>query len=847
MKAVYTAILFTLILAALPAGKEAMAQSCTGSVPTYSINMSGKPDSVWSVTNTRNGRCCGLSSSYKCIHFTVTLDSRSQGIRVDVSGASGYTYEANCGSSTNVGDTMCLTGGATHEITICRTGTASSQTFTIRSIPKPYVSDTINVGLGCSKKLIAKNFIKSTIKWQSLGNNSTYNSYLSCLTGCDTTTVTIPISGFPTYVDYVVSGYRPSQKCDTSKFYDTIRVYKMSSLAINAGPDTTICTANNAAYLHGTVSGGNSLGWTGNGGSFIPNSTSLTATYVPSLTEAASGSTFVVLSASASGGCFTTSDTLWIVFYQAPSPIITGPSDVCAYSVNNSYSVTPTVGHTYDWHVVGGTIMAGQGTDNVKVTWDTASPGYIYMVEADANGCQGVGAINTISRFDFNGGPLTRATIGPNATSYDTDAYSNGKGYQITSNCGGSKGIDLTVPGSVFNRGKMCMTYSWQRDESFANFFTRGGISFFIDGGVLQISIRISDGAGSYTDVGPLSTGYTVPNDDIFRYFTFCYDSASGKGTVMVHDSLVWSYNGTAGRELYWTGAGDAVIGTIMDGSCAGQTLLDWSNISIPISIIAKPKSNLSGPSPVCLGKAATYITSGQPHYKYSWYAPGGTIVSGQGNDTVTIVWTSIGTQTLQLTQTDSINGCDSSASLSVAVSATPPAAINGPDTVCIGIQNIYKGPNVSGATYQWSSATGVFSGSTSNDTALLTFNQYGMHTVSLKMTDTASGCDSTITLSIFADSIAVVNITGDNPVCQNAIGNYQTTSGSQYTYQWSATGGTITNGQGTAAISVNWATPGTGSASVLVQKPSGCNASGNMGVTVYPKPVTSSILYNSY
>jgi hypothetical protein len=845
MKAAYKAILFFLFLAVLPAGKKALAQSCTGSVPTYTINMTGKPDSVWSVSNTRNGRCCGLSSSYKCIHFTVTLDSRAQGIRLDVAGTSGYTYEANCGSSTNVGDTMCLTGGATHEITICRTGTASSQTFTIRSIPKPYVSDTVYVGLGCSKKLTANFFNKSTIKWQSVGNNSTYNSYLSCLSGCDTPTITMPTSGFPTYVDYVVSGYRLTKKCDTSKYYDTIRVYKNATPTINAGADTTICTANNAAYLHGTVTNGTSQGWTGNGGGFIPNSTSLTATYVPSLTEIAAGSTYVVLTAKAIGGCYTVRDTLWINFYNAPNPIISGPSDVCAYSTNTEYTVPATAGHTYDWHVVGGKITAGQGTDNVKVTWDTASPGYIYMVEADAHGCQGVGAINTISRFDFNGGPLTQATIGPNATYYDTDAYSNGKGYQITSNCGGNKGIDLTVPGNVFNRGKLCMTYSWQRDESFANFFTRGGISFFIDNGILQISIRVSDGAGSYTDVGPLSTGYTVPNDDIFRYFTFCYDSASGKGTVMVHDSLVWSYTGTAGRELYWTGAGDAVIGTIMDGSCAGQTLLDWSNISIPISIISKPKSNLSGPSPVCLGRAATYITSGKPYYKYNWYAPGGTIVSGQGNDTVTIVWTSAGTQTLQLTQTDTINGCDSSASLSVAVSATPTAYINGTDTVCIGAQNMYVGPNITGATYQWSSATGAFSGGTSNDTALLTFGQYGMHTLSLKMIDTASGCDSTVTLSVFADSSAIVNITGTNPVCQGTIGNYQTTSGSQYSYLWSVAGGSLITGQGTNAVSVNWSAAGSGNVSVVVQKPSGCNATGNMNVNVYPKPITTSIQYH--
>lgn len=754
MKAASKAILILFILMALPMGKKLLAQSCQGTVPHYTINMTGKADSVWSSTSVaRNGRCCGLSSSYRCIHFTVTLDANAMGISIVVSGTStGYTFESSCGSSTAVGDTLCLTGGGTHELTICRSGTSSNQTYTVRSIKKP---------------------------------------------------------------------------------------------TVYAGADTTICSAANSVHLNGTVASNiESYQWTGQGGSFIGSTTSLNPVYIPTLTEIAAGSTYLVLSGTDYTGCTTVRDTMRVTIYSAPLPIISGPTQVCEYAINQAYSVTASTGHSYDWHLVGGRITSGQGTNSVNVTWDTAGPGYIYMVQTDTNGCQGVGAINTLSRFDFNAGPITTATIGPNAISSDSDAYTNGFGFVITNNCGGNKGIDLVVPGSIFNMGKLCMTYSWQRDENQATFFTRGGLTFRVAGGMLEIGMRISDGAGGYTDVGPLSTGYTLPADDVHRYFTFCYDSASGMARVMVHDSLVWSYNGTPGRELYWTGAGDATIGTLMDGSCSGNTLIDWSNISIPISVVAKPDASISGPTPVCQHKQAIYTTVGNSKYSYSWSANGGTIVSGQGNDTVTVLWTTSGNRNLYLTQTDTVTGCDSTATLSVVVNAAPNAAITGPDTICSGVQNLFTAPNLGGVTYLWSSATGSFAGGTANDSAQITFTQYGFHTVSLKITNNTTGCDSTVTLTLFTDSIPVADISGDNPVCEdNAITSYQTVNNAKYTYLWSATNGTIASGQGTNAITATWPTPGAGSVRVQVTKqPGSCVNQDTMVVTIYAKPITGAI-----
>lgn len=921
-------ILFVLcFLLSIGATNALMAQvGCGGSVPHYTVDLTGNPDSSWSSPSvSRSGQCCSVSNPDRCIWFTVTLDANSMGVTVTVSGGIGTTeYSVGCSTPTPVGDTLCLNGVGPHEITVCKPGN-NGQVYTITSVPKPYlIEDTLLISPACGKNINAIGFDESTITWQSLGNDSLHNTYLNCSTGCDTTTVSIPSSGYPTYVDYIVAGKAANQSCDTSTYYDTVRVFMHSNptvsiaqdtlfichgttttqatalvsgglspyqlqwsttdtsttvtlspgtywvsvtdslgcivnsdtvvvstlpqITANAGNDTAICSAANSVHLNGLVTTATGGIWTGRGGHFIDDSTDLVTTYIPSYDEVQAGSTFLILKSTGNYGCDTAVDTVNITIYKAPTPIINGDTKVCERTDNVSYSVTAYPNHKYDWHVVGGEIESGQGTDSIKVKWGNAGPGYMYMVQTDSNGCEGIGAINTISRFDFNYHPLTKATIGPDATSHDSDAYSNGVGYQITEDCGGGKGIDLTIPGATFDRGKMCMTYSWQRDESFADFFNRGGVTFRVRSGKLEVGLEIDDGSGGSTTIGPITTNYSVPNDDVLRYFTFCYDSATGVGVAMQFDSVVWTYNGTPGRSLYWNGAGDARVGEIMDGSCNGKTLLDWSNISVPITIIPRPGSTISGADTICQNQSTYYeVTDTLSHYKYNWAVDGGSIISGDDTYKVNIRWDSVGIRQLSVNLVDSINGCDSSLYYDVMVNSLPATQISGKDSSCVNSENIFTAPKDSAFSYEWIASTGTFAGVTTNDSAVISFSQAGSHTISLKITDTTTGCDSTISHNVFIDSIPTGNITGDNPVCEGSSGNiYQTPHNSLYNYTWTVSGGVINSGAGTHQISVTWPNSGSGNMKLEIdQAPTGCVKELQYPVTIYPIPVLGPIQHH--
>jgi len=63
-----------------------------------------------------------------------------------------------------------------------------------------------------------------------------------------------------------------------------------------------------------------------------------------------------------------------------PTPVITGSSAVCTGTQN--YSVPATVGHTYVWDVVGGTILSGQGTNQIQVQWSSGTAGTVNVTES---------------------------------------------------------------------------------------------------------------------------------------------------------------------------------------------------------------------------------------------------------------------------------------------------------------------------------------------------------------------------------------------------------------------------------------------------------------------------------
>ncbi len=105
----------------------------------------------------------------------------------------------------------------------------------------------------------------------------------------------------------------------------------------------------------------------------------------------------VTYTIAATGGCPAVIATASVTINPLPTPVVTGPSPVCvsATGVTSTYTTANVAGHTYNWTVVGGTIATGQGTNTITVTWTTAGPGSVSVVQTiTASGCTGNNTLN---------------------------------------------------------------------------------------------------------------------------------------------------------------------------------------------------------------------------------------------------------------------------------------------------------------------------------------------------------------------------------------------------------------------------------------------------------------------
>ena len=100
------------------------------------------------------------------------------------------------------------------------------------------------------------------------------------------------------------------------------------------------------------------------------------------------GSKTVSVSYTNANGCQPVQPTVYTVNVNAlPVPTITGPNTVCANAAGIVYT-TETGMNAYNWTVsLGGTIVAGAGTNAITVLWPYAGQRTVSVTYATPDGC----------------------------------------------------------------------------------------------------------------------------------------------------------------------------------------------------------------------------------------------------------------------------------------------------------------------------------------------------------------------------------------------------------------------------------------------------------------------------
>lgn len=282
------------------------------------------------------------------------------------------------------------------------------------------------------------------------------------------------------------------------------------------------------------------------------------------------------------------------------------------------------------------------------------------------------------------------------------------------------------------------------------------------------------------------------------------------------------------------------VTGTDANGCQNKDTLTIYVN---PTPVLTTIIGTLS----VCPGITGLtyYVPNGNASSTYNWTIAGGTIVSGQGNDSILVNWGPTGIGVISVIEV-SDKGCVSE-DIGITVSINPelaPAIPFGDTTICAnesyGIT--YSCLQTPGSTYSWFASNGAIINGNGTSSITVSWNIAGPATVYIwyqeqTTADTiCSGWSDTLAITIWpvpqtsaisalpevciydTTSFAVVNNVGNN-------------------YLWNAANGNISLGQSTNNINAYWTVSGIQQVQVIEINSFGCKDTANYSILVNPLP----------
>jgi hypothetical protein len=754
------------------------------------------------------GNCCGTSAPDKCIEFLLTLDSNSSGIRLDIpTGAlpgGALFYQIGCGTSYQVGQDICLNGPGPHRITFCKPGN-NINTYQIRAIPKPDLKGRLVINEACIGHLKALGLVTSSITWQSVPNNTTHNSYLSCLTGCDSVSI-IPSGAYPPSVTYRVCGTVAGGCGAAATFCDTATVRFVTNTDVDIQPkNPTVCFGGtNATITANPVGGLAPFRYVWSTGDTSQSISVGVGTYHVQMLD--------------SLGCTIVRDTVTVTSFTSAIDAHAGNDTTICRNAASVFLRGTTQGG------VGGKWKGGLGTYTPNDT--TLHATYVpHISEITA------GLVN-----------LRLVTTRNGSCPADSDAVSINVQIPSPTNITGPNSVCAFKTTSYSTTKVTGSTYFWN--------VTGGTITTNFNDSLIHV-LWGSAGVGTVT----LSQVNNFGCDSVVvRNITINPTPVpilNGPAAVCERKTATFTARFVTGATYIWNVTGGSITSTLNDTlinvlwGVAGTGTVSVrqtntfgcdSTVVRNITINPTPVPILNGPAAVCERKTTTFTARFVAGATYVWNVTGGSITSTLNDTLINVLWGVAGTGTVSVRQTNTF-GCDSTVVRNITINPTPVPILNGPTSVCERKTSTFTARFVAGATYVWNVTGGTIT-STLNDTLInVLWGVTGTGTVIVRQTNTF-GCDSTVVRNITINPTPVPLISGPTAVCERKTSTFTARYVSGATYVWNVTGGTITSTLNDTLINVLWGVTGTGTVSVRQTNTFGCDSTVVKNITINPTPV---------
>ncbi len=480
----------------------------------------------------------------------------------------------------------------------------------------------------------------------------------------------------------------------------------------------------------------------------------------------------------------------------------------CVFACENSgavYYVSHDSSSTYTWSVTGGSFTPGNNPAEIIVSWANAGSGSISLIINDSNGETTVLEICV----DILEGPTS-------AFQASTDSVCLGSPISFINNSIGGAGFFWDFgDGNTSNMFQPTHQYTMPGDYTVTLIVTKN--NYAPDGSPLCCC---SDTATLAVFVDSL------PGPNIYCISTLCAGDSSKYWTDATNcANYTWSVFDENGLPWPFTGQGNDTICVHWGNGPTGAIVLDATNcdsaycnqpVSVVVPIIS-PSVIIAGLTDVCENATVTYTVPKWPSVDYNWQITGGTILSGQGTNTVVIQWgTAPGPGMINLTYASNFLGglpghdpedCAGKSKLNVAIKPAFDVSGPAPSVVCANSSSSFSATAVPSSNYTWTISPGVtFTGQGTNAISVTWDAGPGTFVVTATPNNPAAYCNNVVTKVIqVVETPKPTGIEGPLEICPGVAYSYLGQSAQNGTgFTWTVVGGTPASFTGNP-ISVTW------------------------------------------
>lgn len=346
--------------------------------------------------------------------------------------------------------------------------------------------------------------------------------------------------------------------------------------------------------------------------------------------------------------------------------------------------------------------------------------------------------------------------------------------------------------------------------------------------------------AGTVTSVIYSNTGYgnhiIITHSDNYRTRYAHLTSIAVSQGQAVQQGCYLGIEGTTGNssgdhihfEYEYPGGSGNLYSTFTEcGGCVPHRGYAYTsgNVLQPCASIAAPPAPTISSSTAC---GSVVLARANPPAGVTYYWQGTSCGTSTSNSTATYTVTASGNYKLRAKNSSGVWSSTCS-SLNVTVNAAPatPPTPTISSNAC-GTKVLTRATPPAGVTYYWQNTC---NNSTSNSSS--TFNATTSGTYRLRA-NAGTNCwsDNCAAVSVVVNEQPNPIIAGPNAVCTANMGANYSVSNTGNNFLWTVSGGTITSGQNSNAINVNWTGTGIGTLSITETNPSS-NCSNTQNLTV--------------